>query len=313
MFTQPHLMYIRLIFTAMLIAPLSVAPLLAQPAPGAESTAHPEAYGRLNTPLSVNLDRADFPEAINDRRLEREPSAGSSRHHPSSLKGKKVLLYTKNGEGFVHDNIPASIQGIQKLADENGFEVVASEDPGMFTAEKLKPFDVLIFSNTNNNIFDTKEQEEAFQNYIQSGGRFVAIHSASGSERDWPWFWRNLGGKFFRHAQRQDFDVKVIDKANPSTEFLPDTWSIKEDECYYLDHLNPDIHVLVVSDLTTVEDEKRAEYPGDTFGNTFPTTWCHTTDGGRQWYTSLGHRPEQYFDPMFMRHILGGIQWVLEE
>ena len=232
---------------------------------------------------------------------------------PAHLEGKKVLLYTKNGEGYVHDNIPASITAIRKLASENGFEVVASEDPGVFAPDNLKQFDVLIFSNTNNDIFDTKEQEEAFQQYMQSGGRFVGIHSACGSERDWPWFWRNLGGKFVRHAPQQDFEVKVIDQHHPSTEFLPETWSIKEDECYYLNNLNPNIHVLVVSDLTTVEDEQKGEYPGEIFGDTFPTTWCHTTDGGRQWYTSLGHRSEHYADPMFMRHILGGIVWVLEE
>ena len=230
-----------------------------------------------------------------------------------AVTGKKVLVYTKNGEGYVHDNIPASIKALQQLASEHDFEVVASDDPGLFTPEGLEQFDVLVFSNTNNDIFDTPEQETAFQNYMQSGGRFVGIHSACGSERDWPWFWRNLGGTFVRHASRQDFDVLVIDKKHPSTEFLPDRWSVKEDECYYLDHLNPAIQVLVVSDLTTVEDEKRAEYPGETFGDTFPTSWCHTTDGGRQWYTSLGHRSEHYSDPMFIRHILGGIEWVLAE
>ena len=233
--------------------------------------------------------------------------------YPPPLEGKKMLLYTKNGEGYVHDNIPASIEGIRKLAQENGFEVVASEDPGQFTTENLKQYDVLIFSNTNNDVFDTQAQEEAFQQYMQGGGRFVGIHSACGSERDWPWFWRNLGGKFVRHPPRQDFDVKVIDKSNPSTEFLPDTWSIKEDECYYIDNLNPDIHVLLAADLTTVEDEKREEFPGHIFGDLFPTAWCHTTDGGRQWYTSLGHRSEHYSDPTFMKHILGGIKWVLSD
>ena len=232
---------------------------------------------------------------------------------PTKLAGKKILLYTKNGEGYVHDNIPASIKAIQQLADEHGFEVTASEDPATFTPEKLKAFDVLIFSNTNNDIFTTPAQEEAFQQYMQSGGRFVGIHSACGSERDWPWFWRNLGGKFVRHPPRQDFDVKVMDKKNPSTDFLPDPWKIKDDECYYIDNLNPDIHVLLAADLTTVEDEKKDEFPGRVFGDLFPTSWCHTTDGGRQWYTSLGHRSEHYSDPMFMRHILGGIEWVLEE
>ena len=31
------------------------------------------------------------------------------------LKGKWVLIFTKNGKGYVHENIPASIAAIQKL------------------------------------------------------------------------------------------------------------------------------------------------------------------------------------------------------
>ena len=231
----------------------------------------------------------------------------------ANLRGKKLLLYTKNGEGYVHDNIPASIAAIEKLADENGFTVVPSEDPGMFTTDNLKQFDAIILSNTNNDIFDTPAQHTAFQNYMQSGGRLVGIHSACGSERDWPWFARILGGRFVRHPKLQDFDVKVLDANHPSTDFLPNPWHINQDECYYLNQLNPDIHVLLAADLSTVEDEKKAEYPGETFGERFPTSWCHTTDGGRQWYTSLGHRSEHYSDPVFMRHILGGIEWVLGE
>ncbi|MGB3585944.1 MAG: ThuA domain-containing protein [Tunicatimonas sp.] len=230
-----------------------------------------------------------------------------------SLEGKKMLLYTKNGEGFVHKNIPSSIKAIKKIADENDFEVVASEDPVQFTNENLKQYDVLIFSNTNNDIFDTPEQEQAFKEYMQSGGRFVGIHSACGSERDWDWFAQMLGGRFHRHPPRQDFEVLVLDNSHPSTLFLPKIWSINDDECYYMKHLNPDNHVLLAADLRTVEDEKRDEYPANYFGDQFPLAWCHEFDGGRQWYTALGHRAEHYDDPMYMQHILGGIIWVLSD
>jgi type 1 glutamine amidotransferase len=102
----------------------------------------------------------------------------------------------------------------------------------------------------------------------------------------------------------------VVDSTHVSTDFLPHTWHIVDDECYYLKQLNPAIHVLLAADLTTVDDEEgKTTYPADTFGDIFPTSWCHTTDGGRQWYTSLGHRKEHYSDSLFMRHILGGIEW----
>lgn len=229
----------------------------------------------------------------------------------TNLEGVKVLLYTKNGEGYVHENIPSSIQAIQKLGEENGFEVVASEDPALFTDENLSQYDALIFSNTNNEVFDTENQRQAFKNYIQNGGGFVAIHSTSGSERDWPWFSQLVGGNFERHAPQQDFTVDVINRAHPSTSHLPARWNIVNDECYYLKELNPAINVLLSADMNTVEDERKEDYPGELFGDDFPLAWNQEFDGGRQWYTTLGHRPEQYSDPVFVRHLLGGIQWVI--
>ncbi len=74
-------------------------------------------------------------------------------------------------------------------------------------------------------------------------------------------------------------------------------------------HLNPANHVLLAADLTTVDDDRSEDYPGETFGAYFPAAWYNTAHGGRQWYTALGHRSEHYRDPLFLRHLLGGIEW----
>lgn len=232
--------------------------------------------------------------------------------HPNgALAGARMLVYTKNGEGYVHDNIPNSIAAIEKLGEEHGFEVEASDDPALFTEENLKQYDAIIFSNTNNETFDTDAQRQALQAYVRTGGGVVAIHSASGSERDWPWFSRLIGGNFVRHAPRQDFTIEIIDRTHPSTSFLPARWDIVDDECYYLDELNPAIKVLLAADLASVSDDNADEFPGELFGDRYPVAWYQEFDGGRQWYTSLGHRPEHYQEPLFMRHVLGGIQWVI--
>ena len=105
----------------------------------------------------------------------------------------KILIYTKTGKGHVHKNIPQSISCLEKICKSNGWASVASDDPAVFTSENIRTFDVLVFSNTNNETFDTPEQKEVFKQYIHNGGGFVGIHSACGSERKWPWFWANLG------------------------------------------------------------------------------------------------------------------------
>jgi len=40
-----------------------------------------------------------------------------------------------------------------------------------------------------------------------------------------------------------------------------------------------------------------------------PIAWCHEFEGGRAWYAALGHPIAWYSDPMFTRHVLGGLQW----
>ncbi|MBL7700596.1 MAG: ThuA domain-containing protein [Chitinophagaceae bacterium] len=226
------------------------------------------------------------------------------------VKWKKinVLIYTKNGKGYVHDNIPAAVACIKELAAQKGFHADVSDDPGVFTDENLKKYNTLVFTSTNNDVFDTDAQKIAFMRYTQAGGGFVGIHSVTGTERKWEWFKRLVGGTFVRHAKFQKFSEVIIDRNHPSTSFLPDKWE-GEDECYYMTTVNPDLHVLLAHDLNTVNDPKK---PLD-YGTSYPSAWCHEFDGGRQWYTALGHSSARYSDALFREHILGGIQWVVQK
>jgi len=223
---------------------------------------------------------------------------------------KRILIYTKNGEGYVHENIAASVAALEKICTGEGYKTDVSDDPSVFTPENLEHYAAIVFSNSNNEGFDTQEQKKAFQAYIRGGGGFMAIHSANATEREWPWYWAMVGGKFIRHAPHQEFDVVLTDGDHPSTAHLPERWTIK-DECYYSFQLNPDIHVLLSADMTTVEDEGKDEYPGETFGQLFPLAWYHEFEGGRQFYTALGHDPWFYEDPLFVEHLRGGLLWVL--
>jgi uncharacterized protein len=218
----------------------------------------------------------------------------------------KILIYTRNGEGYVHENIGASVDALIKICTDIGKKYEVSDNPDVFSENFRERFDLVIFSNTNNEAFENQEQREIFQDFIRQGGGFVGIHSACGSERDWSWFWAMVGGKFRRHPPFQPFDIRVIDQSHSSTDFLDKVWSW-EDECYYIDHLNPDIHVLLAADLTTIEDEEMEIYPGTAFGDLFPLAWFHEFDGGRQFFTALGHAPGHYEDPDFISHLKGGI------
>ena len=228
---------------------------------------------------------------------------------------RRVLVYTKNqiGKGlYVHDNIPASVEAIKKLGAENNFAVDVSEDAAVFTDANLKRYTALIFDNVNNEIFDKEEQKAAFQRYIRAGGGFVGIHSATGAMRTWDWYWSLIGGRFSRHAKMQTFTVKVKDPKDLSTAHLPASFEWT-DEFYYVDHIPPGLHVLLAGDLLKLDDPGKDKYPGKLFGDEFPLAWRHRFEGGRAWYTALGHQKEHYSDPMLTQHILGGILWAMGE
>ncbi|MCF8225803.1 MAG: ThuA domain-containing protein [Bacteroidales bacterium] len=227
--------------------------------------------------------------------------------------GKSILIYTRNGEGYVHDNIEASVKALNEICEEMGVATEHSDDPSVFeNRRRLMEFDGIIFSNSNNKAFLTQEQRDNFQAYIRSGKAFMGVHSANASERDWPWFRQMIGGRFVRHPELQEFDINVIDPGHLSTKHLPAIWKW-EDECYYSDYLNPAIHVLLVADLATVEDDQKSEYPGYVFGEQFPLAWYHTFEGSKVFFTALGHKIEYYNDANFRKHLEGGIRWMLEE
>ncbi len=225
----------------------------------------------------------------------------------------KVLVYSKNGKGYVHENIPYAVAALQELGRAHGFSVDTTTNPARITDENLRQYQAIILCNTNNETFDTDAQKLAFQRYIQAGGGLAAIHSCTGSERQWPWFWRTLGAKFRYHPPLQRFNIRVLDRYHPSTLHLSETWSW-EDECYYMDQLNPANRVLLAADLTGIQDDnpKKPDYPGSVFGRSFPLCWTQEREPGRTWYTALGHKKEYYSDPAFRQHLLGGIRWVLD-
>jgi type 1 glutamine amidotransferase len=228
----------------------------------------------------------------------------------------RILVYTRNytpdGKGYVHDNIASSVEAIRKMGAEKGFGVDVSDDPAAFTDVNLKQYAAIVFSNSNNQAFSNDAERDAFKHYIESGGGFVGIHSASGSERDWPYFWSVLGGKFAAHPRMQQFTVRVADPQFPAVKGLPESFEWT-DECYFIDHLNPDIHPVLVTDRTKLSSLEAMKIDFASFPNPLPLAWFHEFDGGREFYLALGHNKEDYANPILYGTIEKGILWAMKQ
>jgi len=214
----------------------------------------------------------------------------------------KVLVFSKTA-GYHHESIPKGIKAIQDLGAKNGFEVDTTTDETKFNEENLKKYASLIFLSSTGELLSGNE-EIALERYIQAGGGFVGIHAAADAEYDWNWYTQMVGASFLSHPAQQVATLVIKDKTHPSTDSLPTTWS-RKDEWYNFRNINKDIKVLISI------DEK--SYEGGKNGDNHPMAWYHAFDGGRVFYTELGHTDESYDDPLYLKHILGGIKYAIGE
>lgn len=227
----------------------------------------------------------------------------------AELKGKNILVFTKNGEGFVHDNIEANVDMFLRLGEQYDFRVDSTSNSAIFSTSDLFQYDAIVFANTNNKVFENEEEKEGLIQFNRQGKGIVGIHIACGTEREWDWFKQMIGGTFDFHPRLQKFNVCIVDDKHPSARDIPPVWEV-EDELYILKEMNPTVRVLMVSDFSSPDFQYSRPMP-NTFGTVFPSVWCNEFDGGRQWVTTLGHKKEDYSDSLFISHIVGGLQWVL--
>ena len=224
------------------------------------------------------------------------------RKNTASAQGElpHILVFTKT-MGYRHKNISDGVHVLREIG--NGLFVVdQTEDAGAFTEENLKRFCAVIFLSTTGNVLNT-EQQKAFEQYIHSGGGFVGIHSASDTEYDWPWYGQLVGAWFKDHTKVILATVRREDTTHISTVEFPDLWRRKDE--WYRFRTNPRENVRV---LVTVNDQDLGEI---TMNGDHPISWMHEFEGGRAWYTGLGHTKESFFEEDFRRHVRGGIVWAM--
>jgi len=218
-----------------------------------------------------------------------------------SAKPKKILVFSKTA-AFRHGSaIEAGKKTIQQLGIKNNFQVDATENADLFTADNLKQYAAVVFLCTTGDVLND-QQQQAFEQYIRSGGGFVGLHSAADTEYDWPWYGELNGAYFKNHPKQQEAVFNVVDQGNIATAHLPKVWK-RFDELYNFKWIGTDLHILITIDENS--------YTGGENGPNHPMSWYHNFDGGRAFYTALGHDNKSYDDPLYVQHVLGGIEYAM--
>lgn len=211
----------------------------------------------------------------------------------------RVLLFTRTA-GYRHESIPAAREAILAMAGRR-FTVDTTEDPAYISEDSLRHYAAVIFLHTTGDFLD-RAREVDLQRFIQAGGGFVGIHAAADAEYGWWWYGRLVGGVFDGHPAIQPAALLLADSSSAMTRHLPARWE-RTDEWYNFRRLEDSLHILLTID--------ESSYQGGTNGAVHPMTWYHQYDGGRAWYTALGHTMESWTDSSFLRLVEAGILYAI--
>jgi type 1 glutamine amidotransferase len=249
----------------------------------------------------------------------------------------KVLVFSRT-TGFRHPSIEAGVDAIRKLGAENDFAVDHTEDAALFASENLAQYRAVVFLSTTGNPLEQASERGALEDFIHAGGGFVGIHAASDQNEDsqtgWPWFGQLVGAYFGGHplyssrpagdescqfgpiVSCHDGTALIEDDDHPATAHLarasssePPEWHVYDEFYGFATNPRGSVHVLASLDESTYLDVPEQLSPAGRMGDDHPIAWCHEFEGGRAFYTALGHDTLLFTNDAYLGHVLGGILW----
>jgi type 1 glutamine amidotransferase len=208
----------------------------------------------------------------------------------------RILVFTRTA-GYRHDSIPTAVATLRKLAGQEGFTADHSEDAGDINAANLARYRIVVFASTTGDVLD-EAQQHALQEFVRQGGGFVGVHAATDTEYDWPWY-GELVGAYFRSHPPGLHSTLVQPERGGKPAGKP--WPIRDELYNYRSNPRGQVRVAATIDERT--------YEGGTMAADHPITWCHAFDGGRSWYTGLGHDTAVYEDTNFLAQLRRGLRY----
>jgi type 1 glutamine amidotransferase len=233
--------------------------------------------------------------------------------------GKPAILVFSKTTAFRHgESIEASLPVFQQISQRNSWFVYQTEEGGVFNAEQLKRFKVVIFNNSTGRVLND-EQQEALSQYVEEGGALLGIHGAGDNSHHWPWYETNLLGTRMSHhpinPQFQKTEVHVEPKVDSTlTQHLPSSWA-HEDEWYIFFSQPKGGKVVSYIDGNKIIPNGNILWIRDKnfgMGNYHPVAWYRLVGKGKSFYTSMGHSKEVWQDAHFVRLVENALQWSIK-
>jgi len=199
----------------------------------------------------------------------------------AGTEAKIKVLFVRSGG---HDWKGLSPLLVDVMHASGDFEVTLSEDFNDFTAERIKKYDLAMYTGSGTNFTDAA-QEKGLCDFVRSGGAYVGIHSATDAFKKSDVYWEMVGGRFAGHGGGK-FKVTIHDRDHPVTAGLED-FEIQDETYSHHYHKN----------VCMRGNERQS------------MGWVQDYGKGRMFYTSLGHGRAAWANPHFQRLVVRGAYW----
>jgi len=217
----------------------------------------------------------------------------------------KRVLYFSHTAGFRHSSI-ATAREVLRTLDPQRWQVTASEDLAIITANRLRDFDAVFFFTSGELAF-TDSQKRDLLDFVRNGGGFGATHSASDTLYSWPEYGELLGGYFDGHPWTQAVTLDVEDPTHPVTRGLPASFRLTDEIYQHRAFDRSRVRVLLTLDTRTVNLRAGGVNRTD---EDFALAWVRSYGRGRVFYSALGHFDEVFLDPNVQRILRQGLEWI---
>lgn len=254
-----------------------------------------------------------------DKILKALPAAA-----PAQPKSARKILVFWRCEGFVHSSIPFGNFALDELGKKTGaFTIDLAGEYDVFNDENLAKYDAVLFNNTTNLDFPEESQRKALMDFVAKGKGIAGIHAASDNFKNWPEAAAMIGGVFNGHpwGGGGNWAFEVNDTANPISAAFNGQGFWHTDEIYWYkpDSFQGDknLRILVSLDMTKSENiqvllkSKQPKSEDEAKAVKVAVSWIREFNGGRVFYTNIGHRDDTFWNPAILQHYLAGIQYAL--
>jgi type 1 glutamine amidotransferase len=240
----------------------------------------------------------------------------------------RLLVFSGQPPGiYRHDGIDYALDLMKTLAPKAGFAYDTSTDYSVFTDANLSKYQAILMNcNCRETRLITTAGRAALEKFIHNGGGWAGTHCAAALDLDinWPWYTSLLGAVHRHHTDgSQPGVLRVDDHVHPSTaHFKSNTWTLSKEELYFylkdpVPAWKPDTKLPKVNVLLTFVSWGNGQTKPPA-GNKADSSemgalaWYHEFEGGRSWYSGLGHEKWLFSDSLYIKHLMGGLKYVLK-